>query len=44
MTRSFMICVHEVKESELGCTFGTYGVQERYIQGFGGDTWGKETT
>jgi hypothetical protein len=24
--------------------YGTYGRQKRCIQGFGGETWGKETT
>jgi len=28
----------------MGGSCGTYGGRERYIQGFGGETWGKETT
>jgi hypothetical protein len=29
---------------EMGRTCGTYGGEERCIQGFSGETWGKETT
>jgi hypothetical protein len=28
----------------MGWTYGTYGGQESWIQGFGGDILGKETT
>ena len=28
----------------MGGTCGAYGGQERSVQGFGGETWGKETT
>jgi hypothetical protein len=28
----------------MGGECGTYGGEDRCIQGFGGDTWGKETT
>jgi len=34
----------EIKEDEMGGACGTYGGQDRYIQGFRGETWGKETT
>ena len=27
---------------DVACS--TYGVEERQVQGFGGETWGKETT
>ena len=27
----------------MGGAFGTYGGGERRVQGFGGETWGKET-
>ena len=30
------------QEDELGRTCGWYGRGERCIQGFGGETWGKE--
>jgi hypothetical protein len=33
-----------VKKTEMGRTCGTYGGEERCIQGFSGETWGKETT
>jgi hypothetical protein len=33
-----------IKIIEMGRVCGTYGRQERCIQGFGGETWGKETT
>jgi hypothetical protein len=28
----------------MGGACGAYGGEERRIQGFGGETWGKETT
>ena len=28
----------------MGRAFGTYGAEEKYTQGFGGETCGKETT
>jgi hypothetical protein len=28
----------------MGWAYGTYGEEERCIQGFGGETWGKEIT
>jgi hypothetical protein len=34
----------QVKKTEMGRTCGTYGEEERYIQGFSGETCGKETT
>ena len=27
----------------MGGVCSTYGGEERYIEGFGGETWGKET-
>jgi hypothetical protein len=33
----------EVKKTEMGRTCGTYGGEEKCIQGFSGETWGKET-
>jgi hypothetical protein len=36
--------VIEVKKTEMGRTCGTYGWEECCIQGFSGETWGKETT
>jgi hypothetical protein len=32
------------QETEMGRTCGTYGGEESCIQGFGGETWGKQTT
>jgi hypothetical protein len=34
----------QVKKIEMGRTCGTYGGEERCIQGFSGEAWGKETT
>ena len=34
----------QVKKNEMGRTCGTYGGEERFIQGFSGETWGKKTT
>jgi hypothetical protein len=34
----------QVKKTEMGRTCGTFGGEERCIQGFSGETWGKETT
>jgi hypothetical protein len=34
----------QVKKTEMGRTGGTYGGEERCIEGFSGETWGKETT
>ena len=34
----------QIKNCEMGGTCGTYGLEEKCIQGFGGETWGKETT
>lgn len=33
-----------MKKNEIGGTCGTYRVKESCIQGFDGETWGKETT
>jgi len=32
----------QIKQVEMGGAYGTYGVQVRCIQGFGGETWRKE--
>jgi hypothetical protein len=34
----------QVKKTEMGRTCGMYGGEERWIQGFSGETWGKEIT
>ena len=34
----------QTKKNEMGGACSTYGGEERCIQGFGGETWGKETT
>jgi hypothetical protein len=31
-------------KNEMVGAYGAYGVGERRVQGFGGETWGKETT
>jgi hypothetical protein len=36
--------VDEIKRNEMGAACGTYGGEVRCIQGFGEETWGKETT
>jgi hypothetical protein len=28
----------------MGGAYDAYGGRERFVQGFGGETWGKETT
>ena len=33
----------KIESIEMGGTCGTYGGRERSAQGFGGETWGKET-
>jgi len=33
-----------IENNEMGGVCSTYGGKERHIQGFGGETWGKETT
>jgi hypothetical protein len=46
--RSFVIFTHQIllglsnQEDEMGTTCGWYERGERCIQGFGGETWGKE--
>jgi len=32
-----------MKKNEMGGSCGTYGRQERFVEGFGGEMWGKET-
>ena len=34
----------QIEKNEMGEACGTYGGEEKCIQGFGGDTWGKEPT
>jgi hypothetical protein len=34
----------KIDENEMCGTGSAYGGEERRIQGFGGETWGKETT
>ena len=47
--RSFMIYIiyqhysgKQIKKNEMGVSCSTYGVEERCIQSFGGETWGKD--
>ena len=49
--RSFMICIphpycsgDKIEKNEKGGACSAYGGMERLIQGFGGETCGKETT
>ena len=39
-----MVRVIKIKKNEMGGACSTYGGGERCAQGFGGETWGKETT
>ena len=34
----------QIKKIEIGGACSTYGGEERSIQGYGGETWGKKTT
>jgi len=34
----------KIEKNEMGGAYSAYGEEERRIQGFGGRTWGKETT
>ena len=34
----------KIKKNEMGGVCHTFGRGERHVQGFGGETWGKETT
>ena len=34
----------QIEMNEMGGACSMYGEEERHIQGFGGETWGKETT
>ena len=42
LTQSF--ASNKIKENEMGGGCGLYGGGERRVQGFGGETRGKETT
>jgi len=33
-----------IEKNEMGGACSAYGGEDRRIRGFGGDTWGKETT
>jgi hypothetical protein len=33
----------KIEKNEMGGVFSTYGLEERPIQGFGEEIWGKET-
>ena len=35
--------VNKIYKNEMGGACGSYGGRERCAQGFGGETWGKET-
>jgi hypothetical protein len=35
---------NQIEKNEVGRAFSTYVGEVRCIQGFGGETWGKETT
>ena len=35
--------VDKIEKNEMGGTCGKYGGRKRCAQGFGGETWGKET-
>jgi hypothetical protein len=34
----------KIEKNEIGGVCSTYGGEDRCIQGFGGETWGKEIT
>ena len=34
----------QIKKNEMDREYGTYGKYERFVQGFSGEIWGKETT
>jgi hypothetical protein len=49
--KNFMLCTShqislgdQIKKKEMGGACGMCEWQERFIQGFGQETWGKETT
>ena len=49
--RRLMICTilqycldNQTEKNKMGGACGTYVGEERHIQGFVGETWGKETT
>jgi hypothetical protein len=39
-----ILCSDQIKNNEMGGACGTYGRQERFIRGFGGETLMKEAT
>ena len=36
--------LRKIDKNEMGGPYSAYGGEERRIEGFGGETWGKETT
>jgi hypothetical protein len=34
----------QIEKYKIGEACSTYGIEERCTQGFGGESWGKETT
>jgi hypothetical protein len=49
--RNVIICTHsqisladEVETNEVGRAYGTHGIEEKILQGFGGKTRRKDTT
>ena len=41
--RLLQFCI-KIEKNEMGWACRAYGGEERHIQSFGGETWGKETT
>ena len=42
-TRHLVMFGNQIEKNEVGRACSTYGGEERCIQGFGGETWVKET-
>jgi hypothetical protein len=38
------LCVYEIEKNKMGGACSTYGGGETRVKGFGGETWGKEST
>jgi hypothetical protein len=36
--------LYKIEKNEMDRACSTYGEEERGVQGFGGETWGKDTT